>query len=61
MSEKQKAKIFVSYAHDDKSFFEVFSLKFKNSLKTSTRFEWEVWNDKDFKAIITDLMFFLFQ
>ncbi|OQX97258.1 MAG: hypothetical protein B6I24_09420 [Bacteroidetes bacterium 4572_128] len=46
MSEKIKAKIFLSYAHDDKLYFQVFSKELRKSLNTSTKFDFTIWEDK---------------
>lgn len=44
---KPKIKIFISYAHANQEYFDVFYEKLKNFSSNSNKFRWEIWTDKD--------------
>jgi len=47
---KRKIKVFISYAHKDSEYFEVFSEGLKNSLYTSDKFDFGAWEDSDIQV-----------
>ena len=45
--ERQKVKVFISYAHDDEQYFKVFIDRLEKVLKPSPDFEYQIWDDRD--------------
>ncbi len=47
MSEtKPKLRLFISYAHDDKPYFDVFNEGLKKVVKNTKFFDWSIWDDR---------------
>ena len=47
MEKKQNIKVFISYSHNDKAYFEVFMDTLKANMKTSTNYNYEIWDDRN--------------
>lgn len=47
MSERKTVKLFVSYSHDDESYFSVFNDGFLKVVGNAKIFDWEIWTDKN--------------
>ncbi len=45
MEKKPSIKAFVSYAHNDRPYFEVFLEGLNRFIKGSKKYNWEIWND----------------
>lgn len=41
-----KINVFISYSHDDASYFKVFSEGLKKVIKNTEHFEWNIWDDR---------------
>lgn len=47
MDEKLNIKVFISHAHNDHAYFEVFKDTLKQNMKTSTNYVYEIWDDRN--------------
>ncbi|WP_439483994.1 leucine-rich repeat domain-containing protein [Cyclobacterium plantarum] len=47
MKDKTNFKIFISYAHDDREYFEVFSKEFSKHLNTSVKYSFSSFDDRE--------------
>ncbi len=45
MSDKKKLKLFISYSHENYSYFEVFEKGFSKVILNAQKYDWKIWND----------------
>lgn len=45
MDKKNEIKVFISYAHNDQDYFDVFMEKLKDNTKTSKNYIYDIWDD----------------
>ena len=46
MDKKLNIRVFISYAHKDKDYFEVFMDTLNLNMKISTKYDYKIWDDR---------------